>query len=310
MSTNTFELGYVFFQAFLKQTGGMISPHSHLSKCCSLADIQFPKNSDEASEFSQKCIFAMKKKASVLASICPDKFKHTERLNLVANMCFFPHWKGFLEFADSFPKLSDSQRKTSGDSMKLCSCLWKLPTNHFDEYALGYMATSGLILSHKSKIPLDEATTIARRIFSDDLARTSGDFISQNEVFQLIHTLHEDPVAHYLTFILSLTPSNNGIQASWPNPAIMTVGGLIAFDVVYENPIENVPISVKEMLIMCVMSDIHLYAEQDISLTSPERRKILSSLVKDRSRLEVDKAIDKILSAHTSTSVIDAISGG
>lgn len=279
MSTSAFELSYAF-QAFLKKTGGMISPHSHLAKFCSYADAQFPENSDEASAFAQKCISSMKKKASLLKSTCPGKFKHTERLDLVAIMCFFPHWKGFLQFADSFSKLSNSQRKTSGDSLKLCSCLWKLASNQFDEYSLGYMATSGMAFSHKAKLQFNEATTVVRNIFAGELARTS----------------------------LSLTQSKNGIEESLPNPGVKTMGDLRVEDDVYGSTVENIQISATDILNMCAMNVMHLYAEHDIPRTSPERPRMppsllknLSDLVKNMNRLEVDKAIDAIFSIHIST---------
>lgn len=310
MSNQSFAFGNSIFKAFLNQTATMIKPHSHLVRFASAADLKFPNEPEGASAFTKQCISSLKKKASMLASICPGQFSHTKRLDLVANMCFFPSWKNFLEFTQAFPNLPEPQRKTTSESLKLCACLWKITGNQGDLFTLGYMAASGIIFSQTSGIDLDTATTIVRRIFSDESASSTGEVMQSHEIIELIEKIHEGPVEHYLMQILMIGPFRNGKPSEWENLVTLSVENILKADLTLEDPLGDLPIPADEMLAAMIMSDIHKYAEKDLTLTPVEKRRIISCLNQEKTRAEVHIAISDLTSEISKRNVLSVVAFG
>lgn len=291
MSAKSF-IGPVYFQAFLRQISPLIAPHSPLAHSISLADVRFPDSEEAAAAFTQRCLLSMKKKADLLGKIYPGKLRRTESLDLVANACFFPHWKGFLEYLESFPKLSQSQRKTSGDTIKLCSCLWKIPENQFDEFFMGYFATSGMVLAEQTGLELDKATEITRKLFSDSGASQSNEFMSAQDMTDFAESFHDDPAAKYVEdIILNHRFSSTGQLLTPSELEKMPVSDLIKSEIIYDTSMGSMPTSVIEMMIAYMMSDVHKYAESNLTLSSPERKEIIKRLASDQSRMSTETAI-------------------
>ena len=229
----------------------------------------------------------------------------------------FPNWKAFLDFAESFPNLSDGQRRSSGDSIKLCSTLWVLTGNRKDYYAIEYIAASSLVFAQKAEFELPEAGAIADKVFSDEGAKTKGDFIECDEVLRIVNMMHENPVHYYLMYCLSHTPLKNKTPTTWNNLANIDVGKLLTKQVSFVSSAGYISLTVRDAIIAAIMGGIHDYADTklpffinamfDEQLLISERKRLISALARDQSRVEVGYALDSIFSKHLKESVLEAI---
>jgi hypothetical protein len=316
MSANSFQFGNSIFKGFLTETEELIAPLSHLDKFSILADVSFPFNHESAEDLSRKCALSMRKKASILTKAFPNKFKHTESLNLVANMCFFSSWKSFTDYCESFPNLPDSQRRSSGDSLKLLACLWRLSTGHSDVYASRFIASSGVVFYKTTGIDLDAAGDAVRKIFTEDRVDVKGEFLEESEILHLISTLHENPVQYYLMYSLSQAPLRNGVKVAWPDLENIDVGKLLSKTVLLKTSSESMPSMVREVIIACIMGGIHDYALHKLHFAHPtfnfvkldaDKRRLISALARPETRQEVSRAVDTLFSGFHSTSVHEAL---
>lgn len=317
MSKNSFKFGNAAFKGFISQAETLNNHPSHLAKFCSLANVIFPTDDAKAAILAKRCTQSLKKKADLLSKIFPNKFKHTERLNLAANLCFFPSWKAFNDFADSFPNLSDSQRRSSGDTLKLCASLIQTTDNRLDDYSYCYIAIASLVFSDKTGIPKDEAGIAVHRIFTEDGSKTSGDYLGQDEIMHIVHLLHNRPHHYYLMYGLSHSPLKFGVETPWSNLSNIDVGKFLQKTVMLPTSVGNIPSSVKDVMVASILAGIHEYAESqlflfinpafDLQHLKSEQRRIISALARDNSRVEAEKVVDSLFSKIKSLSVLEAI---
>lgn len=316
MSANSFQFGNSIFKGFLMETEELIAPLSHLDMFSNLAGVNFPGNCESADELSRRCTLSMRKKASILTKFFPGKFKHTESLNLVANLCFFPSWKSFTDYCASFPQLPDAQRRSSGDSLKLLASLWRLSNGHLDEYATRFIASSAVVFYKTTGVDLDDAGDAVKRIFTEDRVETSGEFLEESEILHLLSTMHQHPVQFYLMYCLSQSPLRNGMEVAWPDLANIDVGKLLTKTVLLKTSSESVPSQAREVIIAAIMGGIHNYAIEKLHYVYPtfnipkievERQRLISGLAMDKTRAEVSSAVDTMFSEYHGMSVYEAI---
>lgn len=313
MSANDFRNGNSLFQAFMNETRDPGNPYIQMRKSLELANIDFPETLESATGVAKKSVSHLKLKGELLSKALDGKFKRAECLNLVANMCFFSSWKDYLSFAESFPLLSEAQRKSSGDSVKLVSTLWNITENRQNDFFSKFMVASAMILSMKTDIGMQDALVLAKKVFTDSKAKTKGDFIDSEEVFEIIHNLHQDPGKYYLMYCLSQVPSRNGVAVRWGNLENIDVGKFLHKTIFFNTGKNIVQMSVVEAVAATIMASIHSYAEASLPFfingmlfrdaIGNERNRLINALARDRTRDEVHKVIARLFSGRTTESV-------
>lgn len=313
MSANDFHNANTLFQAFMNETMDPADPYVHLKKSLELANIAFPSTQESAQGISKKSISHMKQKAELLSAALGGKFKRSECLNLVANLCFFSSWKTYLNFAESFPLLPDQQRKTAGDSVKLVASLWSITENRENDFFNKFIVASAMVLSMKTESGIHESVLAAKKVFSDSKAKSTGDYIDQKEILEIVHNLHQDPGKYYLMYCLSQKQSRNGVPLKWGNLENVDVGRFLLKTIFLDTGKNIVEMPVVEAIAATIMADIHSYAEANLPLFikvmfSPDRlanekNRLINGLARDKTREEVHNVILKIFHGRLTESV-------
>lgn len=313
MSANDFQNGNTLFQAFMTETEDSDNPYVQLNKSLELANIAFPATEESARGVAKKSISHMKQKAELLSKAFGGKFKRTECLNFVANMCFFSSWKTYLSFVENFPSLSERQRKTSGDSVKLVASLWNITENRQNEFFNKFIVASAMILSMKTSCKMQESIITTKKVFSDSKAKTSGNYIDQNEIMEIIYNLHRDPGKYYLMYCLSQIPSRNGVAVKWGDLENIDVGKFLLKRVFLDTGKGIVDTPVVEAIAAAIMAAIHSYAEANIHFfvkamfpldkLNGEKSRLINGLAREKTREEVHKVILKLFSGRLTDSV-------
>jgi len=316
-AADDFRNGNALFQAFMNETRDPNDPGTQLKNSLSLANIAFPSTQESAQGIAKKSISHMKQKAELLSKALGEKLKRTECLNLVANMCFFSSWKSYLSFAESFHLLSDSQRKSSGDTVKLISSLWNITENRQNDFFKKFVAASAVILSINTGYGMGPSAVAAMKVFTDSKAKSTGDYLDEREILQIIHNLHQDPGKYYVMYCLSKAPSRKGVKTKWSNLDNVDVGFFLQKTIFMDVSDTTVEMSVVESIVGTIMADIHSYAEANIPffinvMPSPdiidsEKNRIINALARDKTREEVYKVIAKIFSGRLTDSVNEYI---
>lgn len=313
MSANDFHNGNTLFQAFMSETKDSADPYVHLKKSLKLANIEFPATQESAQGMAKKSISHMKQKAELLSKALDGKFRRSECLNLAANMCFFSSWKAFLSFAENFHLLPDGQRNTSGDSVKLVASLWSITENRENDFFNKFIVASAMVLAMKTGDGIKESVLAAKKVFSDSKAKSTGDYIDQNEILEIIHNLHREPGKYYLMYCLSQKPSRNGVPVKWGNLENVDVGKFLLKTIFLDTGKNIVDMPVVEAIAATIMGSIHSYAEASLpffinAMFSPDRlasekHRLISGLARDKTREEVYKVILKVFSGRLTDSV-------
>jgi hypothetical protein len=317
MSANDFHNGNTLFQAFMNETMDAADPYVHLKKSLELANIAFPSSQESAQGIAKKSISHMKQKAELLSVALGGKFKRSECLNLVANLCFFSSWKTYLNFAENFPLLPDQQRKTAGDSVKLIASLWNITENRENEFFKKFIVASAMVLSMKTESGIHESVIAAKKVFSDSKAKSTGDYIEQKEILEIVRNLHQDPGKYYLMYCLSQKQSRNGVPLKWGNLENMDVGRFLLKTIFLDTGKNIVEMPVVEAIATTIMANIHSYAEASLPLfikgmfspdrLTSEKHRLINGLARDKTREEVHNVILKIFHGRLTESVNSCI---
>lgn len=313
MSANDFHNGNTLFQSFMNETKDLGNPYVQIKKSLDLANIEFPTTQESALGVAKKSLSHLKQKAELLSKALGGKYKRTECLNLVSNMCFFSSWKVYLSFSESFPSLSTEQRKSSGDSVKLVSTLWNITENRQNEFFSKFIVASAMILSMKTSLGIEEALLVTKKVFTDSKAKSKGDFIDANEVFEIIHNLHREPGKYYLMYCLSQVPSRNGVAVRWGNLENIDVGKFLRKTIFLDTGKTIVNMHVVEAIATTIMASIHSYAEASLAFfisgmfahegLANEKTRLINALARDQTRIEVHKVISRLFSGKLTLSV-------
>ena len=312
-AADDFHNGNTLFQAFMNETRDPADPGAHLKNSLKLANIAFPSTQESAQGVAKKSISHMKLKAELLSKALGEKLKRTECLNLAANMCFFSSWKAYLSFTESFPLLSDGQRKSSGDTVKLIASLWNITGNRENDFFNKFIVASAMILSMKTGFGIQESAVAAKKVFSDSKAKSTGDYIYENEVLEIIHNLHQEPGRYYLMYCLSQTPSRRGVAVKWGNLENVDVGFFLQKTIFLDTGKRTVETPVVEAIATTIMANIHSYAEANLpffvngmfspTLIASEQSRLINGLARDKTREEVYKVIIKLFAGRLTDSV-------
>lgn len=317
MSKGSFQTGHLAFRSVICKITPLIEPSSPLRVSCRIAGVQFPFGPIEATAFSKRSVSCLKKKADLLSSLLPMKLKRTKLLDLAANICFFDSWGSFQSFAESFPKLSPSQRESSGDSFKFSMPLWQLTENRLDEFVKSCASGSANILSEITGLPNDECKSIVLRIYTnDELAKKAG-HIRSGEMIEISSLLYEDPLAHHLMAILSCPLVAEDSLIPWPDLKNFSLGELLMTNVLYEQGEKAITLNSLGLLKANVMSSIHEYAATGMCFymnpvagldnARKEEQRLLSGLANVDSNKESEKAVAKLIESKINKPVFDLV---
>ncbi|WP_338923762.1 hypothetical protein V0M98_36760 (plasmid) [Pseudomonas silesiensis] len=312
-AADDFHNGNTLFQAFMNETRDPADPGAHLKNSLELANIGFPSTQESAKGVAKKSISHMKQKAELLSKALGEKFKRTECLNLAANMCFFSSWKAYLSFTESFHLLSEGQRKSSGDTVKLIASLWNITENRENDFFNKFIVASAMILSIKTGTKIQESAVAAKKVFTDSKAKSTGDYIDEREILEIIHNLHQEPGKYYLMTCLSHAPTRKGIAVKWGNLENVDVGFFLQKTIFFDTGNRIVEMPVVEAIAASIMAAIHSYAEANLplfvkvmfspDLISSEKNRLIDGLARDKTREEVYKVILKLFQGRLTDSV-------
>lgn len=318
MSSNNFHVGNAAFRTVMGRLTPLCAPSTPFFRSCHIAGMRLPSDHSEAAAFSKKCINGLKKKADLLSKLSPSPLKRTHSLNLAANICFFPSWSSFQDFAEAFPKLSPGQRASSGDSFKLSMALWQTTPNRIDDFIITCLSGAGAILSDKLEMPLDDALEAVMRLYTDVDAGPKSDHIHEAEISKIISIKFNHPAQHHLMALLSHRPMKENTHHKWPDLSNITTGMLLRKHILAnESRKPKFTLTGKDFLVGNVMAGIHTYAAANLSFfmnpmkgmsyAKDEERRLLTSLENEKTRSEASQFLDSLFKPIIGKTVLEAV---